>query len=204
MELMRIKDHGVYHRLDEHQKLCYRLGLPVRYLGHLVSKMTFRDYTFDGDLPKTMSSVRQRKWARETKKNLGRNNEINGIIGFHSSPTDEAAFAAAGSMFEGALKGGLSCRCVSATMIRDQFNQIPKADFYLIHGITDTPNPATAWAVRDFIRERDGSMRLVVMCSDPGHDPWTIIHGVLRMNFDVLLCLDDSDNRSSGSLEPVA
>lgn len=203
MELMRVKDHGVYHRLDEHQKTCYRLGLPIRYLNHLLKRMTFRDYTFDGDLPKTMSSVRQRKWAVETKQNLGRNNEINGIIGFHSSPTDEAAFAAAGSMFEGALKGGLSCRCISATTIRDNFSQIPKSDLYLIHGITDTPNPATAWAVRDFIRERDGSMRLVVMCSDIELDPWHIIHNILRMNFDVLLCLKDAGNRTNGSVAPT-
>lgn len=199
MEIMRVKDHGVYHAMSEHQKACYRLGLPQRYMSHKVYDQTFEDYAYDGDIPRQMPAKHQKKWALETKKHLGRNNNINGIVGLYSSPTDEAAFRCGGSIFEGAMRGGLTCQCVSASKINESFGKIPVADFYLIHGITDMPN-VPMWSVRNFLRERDGSFRFLVMTASKRNGPWTIIHEIMRMDVDVLLCLKDTGYKASGTV----
>jgi hypothetical protein len=189
--------------MSDFDKVLYRLGLPQRYMGHLVKGMVFQDYTYGGEFPKTVDAMRQKRWVISLKKGMSRHGEINGIIGLYSSPTDEAAFECAGSIFEAGVKGGLTCRCVSATMIRDSFKHIPVSDLYLIYGITDIPSPATAWAVRDFLRERDGSMRLVVMTAGQEQDPWYLIHNVLKMNFNVILALSDENNVAGGTLETL-
>ncbi len=202
MKLLRVKDHGSYHRMSDFEKTCYRLGLPHRYMGHLVKGMDFLDYTIGGEFPKTINSQRQKRWTINLKKNMTRHGET-GIIGLYSAPTDEAAFECAGSIFEAGVKGGLTCRCVSATTIQNNFRNIPVSDLYLVYGITDIPNPQTAWAVRDFLRERDGSLRLVVMTAGVDQSPWSLIHNVLKMNFNVLLCLNDENNIAGGSLETL-
>lgn len=202
MEILRVKDHQVYHSMTDFQKSCYNAGLPQRYMGHKLSNMSFEDYAFDGDLPSQISSKLQSRWARSTKKNFGRNNDINGIIGMYSSPSDEAAFRAAGSMFEGAMRGGLMCRCVSSTTINTRYEKIPVADLYLIHGVTDIPDLQTG-SVRNFIRDRDGSFRIIVMTASEKHGPWFVTNEVLRMSVDVLLCLEDITNKSSGVIEKI-
>lgn len=203
MKLMRVKDHGAYHRMSDFEKTCYRQGLPHKYCGHLIKGMSFIDYTYGGEFPKTISAHVQKKWAINLKKNMTRHGEINGIVGVYSAPTDEAAFECAGSIFEAGMRGGLTCRCLSGTMVKNNFKYIPPSDMYLIYGITDTPDPTTAWAVRDFLRERDGSLRLVVMTASTEHGPWHVIHNVLKMNFNVLLAVSDENNISGGSLEAL-
>jgi hypothetical protein len=203
MKLLRIKDHATYHKMTDFEKTCYRAGLPHRYVGHLVKGMSFIDYKYGGEFPKTVTGIKQRKWTIKFKKNMSRHGDINGIVGLYSSPTDEAAFECAGSIFEAGIRGGLTCRCISATMVKENFRFIPPSDMYLIYGITDMPNPATAWAVRDFLRERDGSLRLVVMTAGIDSTPWDLIHNVLKMNFNVILALSDENNIAGGSLETL-
>lgn len=203
MKALRVKDHATYHRMSDHEKTCYRAGLPFRYIGHLVKGMNFLDYTVGGEFKKTITSMRQKKWAMKLKRGMSRHGDINGIIGIYSSPTDESAFECAGSIFEAGIKSGMTCRCISATMIKENFRFIQAADMFLIYGVTDVPNPPVAWAIRDFLREHDGSMRIVVMTGGPDQTPWTVTHNILRMNFNVILAVSDENNATGGSLETL-
>jgi hypothetical protein len=64
-------------------------------------------------------------------------------------------------------------------------------DVYLIYGVNDLPNPQAIWSIRDFLRERDGSLRILVMTSDKALDLDILIHHQLRIHIDFLFCLED-------------
>lgn len=191
--LFRIRSNAFYLSLTEDQKAAYRAGLPVRHAGHQLRDLKFLPYHYGTDITKKTVTEHKQQYGLIDfcNQQLGPAGVYSATMAFHSSPTDEAAFNAAGSIFETALAKHLSCLCVSTTTLTHTAHEIPAHDVYLIHGVNDTPGDRSLWALRDFLRDRDGSLRLVVLTSPSELHLDQLIHERLRMHFDYLVCLDD-------------
>lgn len=191
MKPIRLRSNAFYFKLDDHQRACYNAGLPTKFMGFQFSDLIFSPYTV-GDLHKKRASAHKQQQAITS---FARDLKPSGLycttIAVHSAPTDESAFKCAATIFEHAMKAGLSCQCLSTSQLLS--NDLPDAkDVYIIHGVNDLPNPQAVWALRDFIRDRDGSLRIVVMTSGHEMSVDVLIHERLRMHFDHLFCLDDN------------
>jgi hypothetical protein len=203
MKLLRITDHKIFNSLSDHEKLCYRLGLPIRFMGHNIKSMVFVDYTLGSEVPVLISAVKQKRKARLWHKTMSRNSGLAGILGCYSSPTDTAAFECAGALFEAGVAVGMSCLCISVARIAMDLFNIPKNDMYVIYGITDLPNPQLDRNLSSFLYERDGSMRILVMSGSGNTNPWKIAQQQLHLRLDALLVLNDENSKNSGSVEKV-
>jgi hypothetical protein len=204
MKLLRITDHKIYQSLSAHEQLCYKLGLPLKFMNHKVRDLVFMDYNVGQDVTKLVSAPRQQKHARKLKQNMTRHNpDLNGILGCYSSPTDTAAFECAGSIFEACVKAGMSSICIPASRIAHDMYDIPKSDVYLIYGISDLPYPNIDRPLTSFLYERDGSLRIVVMTGSGAKGPWDISQHQLRIKFDMFFVLNDHDERNVGSIEKI-
>ena len=190
MALLRLRSTNYYFTLNEHQRKCYNAGLPIRYSGKGLDDLEFVSYAVGDIKPKMVTATKQETSLSAFAAGMDISKGHSGIMAFHSSPTDEAAFQAASYIFETALARSFSCACVSATYLL-QHSNIEAKDVYLIHGITDPSSANALWAVRDFLRDRDGSLRMLVMTSGKGLALDTIIHEQLRMRVDFLFCLQD-------------
>jgi hypothetical protein len=191
MTTIRLRSNAFYFKLNEHQRACYNAGLPTNFMGRSIDEAVFSPYVV-GDLRKIRSSAhKQKSQLQSFVQSLSNSSNYVASIAIHSAPTDESAFGVASAIFEHAVEGGLACQCISTSQLLNHEKIEPK-DVYLIHGVNDQPNPQAVWAVRDFIRDRDGSLRIVVMTS--GHDlpVDVLIHERLRMHFDYLFCLEDN------------
>lgn len=204
MKFLRITDHKLFHSLNEREKIAYKAGVPIKFLGHNVQNMTFVDYTLGAELPKTISAPKQRKWATRLCAEMSRHTHGGGIIGCYSSPTDTAAFECAGSIFQAGVDAGMSCVCVSAARVAANLGDIPKNDLYVVYGVTDSANNQLDRYLSSFLYERDGSLRILVMSGSPSTNPWKIAQQQLHLRMDVLLVLNDEDGRNSiGNIEKV-
>lgn len=205
MKIFRITDHKLYHSLTDHEKLCYKYGLPIRFMQHNIKNMVFMDYDVGRENPKTISAPKQKKWAMSLAANMSRHNNTAGIITCYSSPTDTAAFECAGALFQAGVETGMSCLCVSASRLAEELNEIPKNDLYLIYGITDNPSPLLDRCVKSFLYERDGSLRILVVAGSDNHiAPFNITENQLRLKTDVLLMLNDVDDLNFGKVKVKA
>lgn len=192
MTTVRLRSNAFYFTLTEQQKACYNAGLPTRFMGSSINDLIFSPYVV-GDVKKVRASSHlQKSELMKFTASIKASSNYVASIAIHSAPTDESAFKAAAAIFEHAMAGGLSCQCVSTSQLLNRERIEPK-DVYLIYGINDQPNPQAMWAVRDFVRERDGSLRIVVMTSGQDLPVDSLIHEKLRMHFDYLFCLDDGE-----------
>lgn len=204
MKILRITDHKLYHALNDEEKSAYRLGVPIKFLGHNIKSMTFVDYTLGSEVPKHISATKQKRWALDLCSNMSRHTVGRGIVGCYSTPTDTAAFECAGAIFQTGLRTGMSCVCVSAARVAQDYHDIPKNDMYVIYGIDDLPNPQLDRSVKSFLYERDGSLRVLVMSGSASTNPWKIAQQQLHLRLDVLLVLNDEDGRNNiGSIEKI-
>jgi hypothetical protein len=188
MTFIRLKSSSFYFRLSDHEKKCYNAGLPIRYTSKNIHDLTFAPYLI-GER-KRVTAQRQEDGLSNFITKLHVNSGFNGIMAFHSAPTDEAAFQAAASIFESAIERGFACRCLSTSQLLAK-DPIGACDVYLVHGVNDLPNPQVIWALRDFMRDRDGSLRMLVMTSGKELALDVLIHEQLRMHCDFLFCLQD-------------
>lgn len=203
MKHFRLTDTRLFRSLPESEQLCFKNGLPLRYMGHSIDDMVFIDYSIGFENPKHMSAIRQKKWARKYVKNMSRHNDP-GIICCYSSPTDTAAFECAGAIFQAGVKTGMSCVCVSAARVAASLHEIPKNDLYVIYGVTDIPSPTLDRSVTSFLYERDGSQRIVVMSgSDYVSKPWDVAKAQLKIKLDVMLVLNDDNELNTGTIEKI-
>lgn len=192
MTPIRLRSNAFYFALNDHEKACYNAGLPTKFMGNSISDLVFRAYAV-GDIKKVRASAhRQQSELIKFTNSIKASSNYVASIAIHSSPTDESAFKAGAAIFEHAMRGGLSCQCVSTSQLLNRERVDPK-DVYLIYGVNDQPNPQAFWAVRDFVRERDGSLRIVIMTSGSETPVDMLIHERIRMHFDYLFCLDDCE-----------
>lgn len=190
MRPLRLRSNSFYFTLDEHEKRCYNAGLPHRYMGAEIRDMSFLPYQIGESNRKLVTDIRQEQELIKFTNDLSVVSGFNGIMAFHSAPTDDTAFKAAAAVFEVAVKRGFSCQCLSTSQLLSR--EVTEAkDVYLLHGINDLPNPQAIWAVRDFLRDRDGSLRMVVMTSGQELELDILIHERMRMHFDFLFCLKE-------------
>ena len=188
MTFVRLKSSSFYFRLSDHEKKCYNAGLPIRYTGKQIHDLSFTPYLI-GER-KRVTAQRQEDGLSNFASKLSVNAGFNGIMAFHSAPTDEAAFQAAASVFETAIERGFACRCLSTSQLLAK-DSVGACDVYLVHGVNDLPNPQAIWALRDFMRDRDGSLRMLVMTGGRELALDVLIHEQLRMHCDFLFCLQD-------------
>lgn len=206
----RLRSGAFYHALDEHERRMYKSGLPVAYLGAQLRDLEFAQYFIGHDLNRKLcTSTMQQNALIEFSNSIRPGTVMSGVFGFHSYPTDDAAFKAAAAVYEAASLHPFSVICVSTSTILHSAPRIPMSDVYLIHGVNDSPHPGAIWALRDFLRDRDGSLRLVVMTSGREMQLDTLVHDHLRMRFKYLFCLKDSsillkdsyDRKTSGAAQ---
>lgn len=189
----RLRSGAFYHALDEHERKMYKSGLPVAYMGAQIKDLEFAQYFIGHDLNRKLCTASaQQNSLIEFANSIKATSVLSGVFGFHSYPTDDAAFKAAAAVYEAASLHPFSCVCVSTSTILHSAPKIPMSDVYLIHGVNDTPHSGAIWALRDFLRDRDGSLRLVVMASGREMTLDTLVHEHLRMRFKYLFCLKDS------------
>lgn len=204
MKLFRVTDTKIYASLSPHEQLCFKLGLPIRFMNHKIRDLVFMDYSLGYETKKLISAPRQKEHARKLKQNMTRHNpDLAGILGCYSSPTDTAAFECAGSIFEACVKAGMSSICIPATRIAHDMYDIPKSDAYLIYGISDLPNPNIDRPLTSFLYERDGSLRILVLTGSGEKGPWEIAQHQLRIKFDAFFVLNDHDERNIGNIEKI-
>lgn len=190
--MQRLQSNSFWHRLTEDQRKLYKSGLPVKFLGTQLRELRFLPYYHGSELTKRVcSAAKQMQTLIDFANSLRASSDYSCLMAMHSAPTDEAAFRAAAAIYEAAAANKLLCRCVSTTTLIHDAANVPAADVYLIHGVMDGQNHAAIWALRDFLRDRDGSLRMVVMTSSKELYLDTLIHDQLRMHFDYLYCLDD-------------
>lgn len=200
----RITNNARYMTLSKHEQLCYRSGLPIRFMNHMIEDLVFVDYSVGVNPPKPVTAVKQDKWAKKLKKTMTRHNEDSLIVACFSAPTDTAAFKCAGSFFEAGLRVGMSCGCYSAQQIKSDWSTIPKHDMYVIYGLTDQPQHDIDRAVASFLHARDGVLRILVLAGSPSPiSPWEIIRKQLKLRVDILLVLNDEDDRNTGVVEKI-
>lgn len=190
MKPIRLRSNSFYYRLNDHEKACYNNGLPVRFMGRDLRDLHFLPYAVGNESKHVVTAVKQEQELIKFVNDLNTSAGNSGIMAFHSAPTDEAAFFAAASIFETAIDRGFSCACLSTTQLMNRDN-VSMHDVYLIYGVNDLPNPQAIWSIRDFLRERDGSLRILVMTSDKALDLDILIHHQLRIHIDFLFCLED-------------
>lgn len=191
MKLIRLKSNAFYHKLDETQRRCFVAGLPTRYMGKRIENLDFVSYTVGEQNRKIATANCQQKALAKFVDGLSLSENYNAIVALHSSPTDEAAFQAAAAIFETAIVRGLSAVCLSTSQLLTRDLPDPK-EVYVIHSVTEAHNPQAMWALRDFLRDRDGSLRIVIMTSGKDPNVEEIVHEQMRMQFDYLYCLSDS------------
>jgi hypothetical protein len=191
MKPIRLKSNAFYHKLDEIQRRCYNAGLPIRYMGKKIEDLDFVSYTVGENNRKIATAATQQRALAKFVNELSLSENYNAILAIHSSPTDEAAFQAAATIFKTAISRGLSACCLSTSQLLSRDLPDPK-EVYVIHSVTETNNPQAIWALRDFLRDRDGSLRIVIMTSGKDPNVEDIVHEQMRMQFDYLYCLSDS------------
>jgi hypothetical protein len=163
-------------------------------MGKSIKDLEFTPYSIGDKNRHLATSSSQANSLNEFVTNLSIADNFNAILAFHSSPTDEAAFCAAACVFSTAIQRGLTCQCLSTSQIVER--DLPDAkDLYVIHSVMDTDHPKAIWALRDFLRDREGSLRIVVMTSGKEHNVESIVHERMKMKFDYLFCLEDSVSR---------
>lgn len=191
MEVPRLRSSAFYHKLTEEQRKHYKSGVPVEYLGYEIKDMPFIGYYKGTPLNKKLvAAASQQQTLIRFCTDVRQGHVLNGRWAFHSAPTDEAAFRTAVSVYASVTAKGFVGRCVSTSTLLTAAEKIEVADVYLIHGVNDAPNPAAIWALRDFLRDRDGSLHLLVMTSNRELSVDALIHEHLRMRFNYLFCLD--------------
>lgn len=192
MEAHRLRSNAFYHALTEPQRKLYKSGLPTKYIGTQLRDLKFVPYYKGFELNKSMTTATQQAATLINFANdITPAKVASGTWCFHSAPTDEAAFKAAAAVYEAMSGKGFACRCASTSAVLREGDKIANADVYLTHGVLDTGNAAALWALRDFIRDRDGSLHMVVMTSAKELSLDTLIHEQLRMRVDYLFCLED-------------
>lgn len=191
MEVPRLRSSAFYHRLTEEQRKHYKAGVPVEYLGYSLESMPFIGYYKGTALNKQLvQAAWQQKQLISFSNGVKQGHVLKGRWAFHSAPTDEAAFRAAASVYASVTAKGFVGRCVSTSTLLHSAEKIEVSDVYIIHGVNDAPNPAAIWALRDFMRDRDGSLHMLVMTSSRELSVDALIHDQLRMRFNYLFCLD--------------
>lgn len=204
MKFARITDTKTYHKLSDREKVLFKRGLPLRFMGRKLTDHTFMDYSIGVENTKHVSAMKQFKWVRGFMGDVSRHENISGIVSLFSTPTDNAAFECGAMMFEAAFDRGLSCLCVSMERIRQDLTSIGAYDFYLIYGLTDASVPDLDRSLRSFLYERDGSMRMIVMSGvESSNGPWSIMHNQLRIKPNIMLVLNDTDDHNQGAIELI-
>jgi hypothetical protein len=195
MHLQRLRSNAFYFGLSAEEKAAYNAGLPVEFMGQELRQLKFASYMYGSDVHrKQITATTQMQTLIDFTNKLAPGTNISATIGLHSAPTDGAAFKAAAAMFCAAQQRKLVCLCLSTSTILHNYKSIAAADVYLIHGVNDAPNSVAIWALRDFLRDHDGSLRLVVMTSARELTLDALIHEQMRMHFNYLFCLDDNAN----------
>lgn len=194
LEIKRMRSNAAYYRLSEHQRECFNHGLPTRYMGRKEHELLFADYMMGADYPVLRASTEQGAAFHRLKTALtGTYNCPSLVIGIHGYPSDDAAMCAAGLLFETAVENHCVAWCFSLSTVLNQWGDIPKCDVYVIYGVMDEMDAKSMGVLRNFLRERDGSLRIVVMTSDAVDNGWNFVHDTIRMHeFDGIFCLQDS------------
>jgi hypothetical protein len=172
-------------------------GLPVKYLGVSLKddSFSFVDYEIPQNFaPITVAGIKQKRWLLALKGSFSQAAYPTGIVGLHSAPTDYSAFRAAASLFEMAVHRNLVAHCLSITTIKEtRLRDLPHADVYLIHGLTDEVVSSYTWPLRDFMRSKSTSLILLVMTSPRAGTGLQMQREVLRMNeIEAMICLEDN------------
>lgn len=186
--------------LTDSGKALFRCGLPVRYMDCAIDDLVFMDYSVGRERPKTVSAPKQHKWVRKFGTSIERTDYPNIIVACYSSPTDEAAFQCGGFLMERAWDRGLSVMCFSIHMLMSK-EPIPKRDAYFIYGVNDGSVPDLDRKLSSFLRERDGSLRVLICTGDSGlTGPWDLLHKQFRIREDILLVLNDENDLNCGAI----
>lgn len=197
---IQVNRNSLWHGLSEHQQFCVKRGLPVKYLGMSLrdESLKFVDYEIpQGFAPLTVSGITQLRWLQALKSNLSPAKYPVGIVGIHSAPTDYSAFKVGATIFELAVHRGLVCYALSVTQIKEhKLYELPQADVYLIHGLTDEVVSSYTWPLRDFLRSKSTALRLLLMTSPTAGGGLQMQRDTLRMrDIDVTVCLEDSEDQ---------
>lgn len=163
------------------------------------TRLRYVDYEVpDSFAARTVSSVLQRRFINKLRGDLVPTRYPVGVLGIHSTPTDHSAMQIGGALFEQAIYRGLIARCLTLSDIATNRYQIDEADIYLIHTLSDQIPPAYAWSLRDFLRSRSMSLRIITMTSATPGDGFAMQTNILRMrDMAAIVCLSDAEGASN-------
>ena len=168
------------------------------YLGANVNDphLTYADFEVPQEFANiSISAVSQKQWLNRLRTGLAPTRYPVGVLGIHSTPTDYSAMSVGAAIFEQAAHKGLVVRCLSLTDIVTMDKHRPlEADLFMIHTLTEQVIKDYVWPLRDFLRSRSTSMRILIMASDVVGDGARMQRDILRIrDISAMICLRDSD-----------